>query len=327
MDWFWIAVGLVTLIGGADLLVRGAAWVALVMGMSKLVVGLTLVAFGTSAPELVVSVQGALAGKPGFATGSVLGSNIANLGLIVGCSALIAPIAMAPRAVRSELGFTITAGILPLLPLVFAAAYLERWFGVVLVGFVTLFTALLMRGARRAKAARKAERAASNTGLEVDVEVPDRPTGGQIALHVLWILLGLAGLYFGGNWLVDGATGVAKSFGMSDTLIGATIIAVGTSLPELATSIAAARKGHAEMGLGNVLGSNIFNVGLVLGVTSLIAPLPLSWPEEGLAGVIGLGMAIFLAAWMRATGGVSRTAALLLLLAYAGYLTTAVAMG
>ncbi len=310
--WLWILAGLVTLIVGAELLVRGSVWIALTLGMSKMMVGLTLVAFGTSAPELVVGLQSALSGSPGMATGTVLGSNIANIGLIVGASALIQPITTAPRSVRFELWFTLSAAVLVLLPLVLSDGTISRVWGSIYLAFIFAFTWILIR--RHRKSART-----------VETDEPD-PERGPFALirHVVFIAIGLAGLKFGGEWLVDGASGVASEFGMTPELIGMTIVAVGTSLPELATAIVAARKGHPDLALGNVLGSNIFNVGMVLGATAVVCPLPMTWGTEGTAGFVGLGMVAFLVLAMKSGIGVTRREASVLLVAYFGYLTAAV---
>ncbi|MBK8980390.1 MAG: calcium/sodium antiporter [Planctomycetes bacterium] len=316
MDWFWIALGLATLIAAADLLVRGSVWCALALGLSPMLVGLTLVAFGTSAPELVVSVTAALDGKPGFATGAVFGSNIANIGLIVGLSALLSPIRHAPRSAKFEVRYLLLTAVLGFVPLL-AGTPVLRSHGIALLGLLVVFTLLLIRREQRHRAARRADPTPA---------VPAQIRRGPLAalLHVAFVAVGLVGLKFGGEWLVVGATGVARELGMSEVVIGMTIIAVGTSLPELATSLIAARKGHGEIALGNVLGSNVFNLCMVLGATAVISPVPMSWSAEGNAMGAALGMSLLLAVVLRYSHGVGRAAGALLLVTYAGYVAAQV---
>ena len=290
-------------------------WFALSLGVSQLMVGLTLVAFGTSAPELVVGVSAALDGTHGIATGAVLGSNIANIGLIIGCSALISPILVAPGEVRFELGFTNVAAIGPLLPLWLGWSEIDRVYGAVLTAYIVVFTVLLIWRHKIAE-----------TVPDDSLTAPDKPTFLALANHAMFVVLGLAGLIYGGDWLVAGAANVADELGMSDVLIGVVIVGPGTSLPELATAIAAARKGHSDLALGNVLGSNIFNVGMVLGITALIEPLPVSNAEHALGAWTGFGMAALLTLSMVSRIGISRAEGLFLLLVYAGYVVTEVSI-
>lgn len=315
MDWVWIVVGLATLIGAAELLVRGSVWCALAMGVRPMLVGLTLVAFGTSAPELFVGLASAFDGKPGFATGSALGSNIANIGVIVGLAAMLKPIEHTAHSARFEVRFLLLSCVAIFVPLLLDQP-IGPVFGSFLLAALLAFTAILVTREKRHK--RKAEAA----GHELPAKVDPTLAGGL--LHVAFVLVGLTGLKFGGDWLVEGASGVARSLGMSETLIGMTILAVGTSLPELAASAVAARKGHPEIALGNVLGSNVFNICMVLGGTSLIAPLPMNWLEEGTAAAVGLALAIVLALLLRFRHGIGRIAGFGLLVAYAGYVVAAV---
>jgi cation:H+ antiporter len=284
-DILTLVAGLVVLIVGADMLVRGAAWFARAAGLSKLLVGLTLVAFGTSAPELVVCVLSALEGSPGLATGTVLGSNAANIGLIVGSAALVQPILKLPGGAMFELRFALAAAVAPFVPLLLGGR-LDRWYAALLVAVVVWFTIALITRERR-------RRAALPKDLVREDAIALTPKG--VAVHSVFFVVGLAGLVFGGQWLVSGASAIARDLGVSDQLIGVLLVAVGTSLPELATSVLAARSGHPEIAIGNVLGSNIFNVFLVLGTTALIEPLPISWPGEGAISVLGLLFAIALA--------------------------------
>ncbi|MCA8942752.1 MAG: calcium/sodium antiporter [Planctomycetes bacterium] len=316
-DAAWILAGFVTLMLGAELMVRGSVWFALSLGVSKLMVGLTLVAFGTSAPELVVGLSSALEGDYGIATGTVLGSNIANIGLIIGCSAMISPILVAPREVRFELGFTTVAAVAPILPIVLGWGEIDRVFGAVLAAYIIAFTLLLIVRHKRANANRLP------TGqVADDPDEDEKLERGPAAVltNLVWVVLGLAGLTYGGEWLVNGAAGIAEHAGLSQVLVGILIVGPGTSLPELATSISAARKGHSELALGNVLGSNLFNIGMVLGTTALVRPLPILWEEHGVAALTGLGFTLLLLVSMRTRIGVSRTEGALMLLAFVGYL-------
>jgi cation:H+ antiporter len=315
-DWISIAAGLVLLLVAAELLVRGSVWIALALGVSPMVVGLTLVAFGTSAPELVVGITAVLDDVPGIATGSVFGSNVANIALIVGLAATVRPIDHASKSAKFECRFLIVASAFLLIPL-FAGTALTRGHGLILLGGLGAFTLfLLARETRRRRAVRRAG------------EVEERPAhrAGVAVLHALFVVAGLTGLKFGGEILVDGAVGVARTLGMTEAVIGLTIVAVGTSLPELATSVVAARKGHPEIALGNVLGSNVFNIGMVLGATAVIRPLPMDWRSEGPSVVVGLGLAVLLAILLR-RGRLGRPVGIGLLLLYAAYVTGTVRAG
>ena len=309
-DLVTLISGMVVLIVGADLLVRGAAWTARALGLSKMLVGLTLVAFGTSAPELVVCILAALDNSHGLATGTVLGSNAANIGLIVGSAALVQPIARLPGGAAFELRFAIAAGIAPLVPMAFGTP-IQRWLGAVFLAVAVLFTFQLVSREQRRK------KIAASAGAETEDRVVTTP--GEIAKNAAFVAIGLLGLVFGGNWLVDGASGIALSLGVSKQLVGVLIVAIGTSLPELATSVMAARSGNPEIALGNVLGSNIFNIFLVLGATALIAPVPIAWAAEGRIALLGLLYIVTLAILL-ARARVSRMAGFGLLLAYAVFM-------
>ncbi len=317
-DWLSIFAGLALLLGSAELLVRGSVWIALALGVTPMMVGLTLVAFGTSAPELVVGVTAALDDVPGIATGSVLGSNVANVALIVGLAATLKPIRHSPRTARFECRYLVTISAFLLLPLV-AGTAIGRGHGVALLFALGTFTGLLFLREQRVRAARRA------IAADAPPAIPDRSLP-RVLLNVAFVLAGLVGLKFGGGVLVDGATGAARALGMTETVIGLTIVAIGTSLPELATSVVAARKGHPEIALGNVLGSNVFNVCMVLGTTSVIVPLPMSWTSEGPSVVIGLVLAATLALMLR-RGGVRRGAGIALLATYVAYLGWSVYAG
>jgi cation:H+ antiporter len=261
------ALGLTILVVGADLMVRGASRLAVSFGVSPLVVGLTVVAFGTSAPEMAVSVGSALAGTPDLAIGNVVGSNIANVLLILGISALITPLLVDTQIIRQEIPIMIGASAL------LVVMGLDGNIGMIeaatLFGLVIAYTVFLIMQSRRA------EKGAQD---EFESEIPrsnwDRHWSVQLAL----IVVGLVLLVQGADWLVDAAVSVARVFGISDLVIGLTVVAIGTSMPEIATSIVAALRGERDIAVGNVVGSNVFNILAVLGVTGLVSngSLPVS---------------------------------------------------
>lgn len=257
--------GLVVLVFGAELLVRGAARLAALAGISPLVVGLTVVAYGTSAPELAVSVLSGLRGEPEIAVANVVGSNIFNVLLILGCCALVLPLVVSRQLVRTEVPLMIFVSLLAWWML--ADGKVNRWDGAVLVGAAVGYTIWTIRRSRR-ETALAAEAVPQLSG---DTAAGKRPAFGSLWLLVL-VAAGLALLVLGSHWLVGGATALARTFGVSDVVIGLTIVAGGTSLPELATSLAAAFRGQRDMAIGNVVGSNLFNLMGILGVSSLVTP-------------------------------------------------------
>jgi cation:H+ antiporter len=314
-DWLLILGGLVTLILGAELLVQGAVRIALALGVSKLMVGLTIVAFGTSAPELVVSVVDVLKTDSsskvgGIALGNVFGSNIANIGLILGLAALVRPVPTTESRLRFEAYWLMSAAILAMKPLVWQGRFTHSD-GLALCCLLALFTLQLMRRERQ-------------NAHDEDAPEPVDHAARRVLLNAILVVLGLLGLFYGGLWLVSGSRGVASSLGMPDSLIGATIVAVGTSLPELATALVAARRGHPELALGNIVGSNIFNICMVLGVTATVRPLPVTFDEHGLRMWVGLILALVLGAALWRQAKISRQAGAILLVCYLGYLTAEV---
>jgi cation:H+ antiporter len=304
LPWVAIVVGLVLLVVGADLLVRGAVWIALTLGMSRMAVGLTLVAMGTSMPEMLVSLTAARSGHSAIAMANVLGSNVANVLLIVGIAAAIRGIRL--RTDWLELAFMLLATALAAVPFL-AAPSVDRPLAGGMVAMLALFCLLLLRRER--------------TRLEHPGHEPApraTPVGWLVHLGVLAVGLGL--LVVGAEWLVDGSVVVARSLGVSDAIIGMTVVAVGTSLPELATSTVAAARGQPEIAVGNVLGSNIFNVGCVLGLSALVQPFGVDRAALGGLMVATAGSALLLAAVLRLQHGVNRRTGAVFLLVYAGYL-------
>ncbi|MFD2172710.1 calcium/sodium antiporter [Rhodobacter lacus] len=306
MDLVKIALGLVLLLLAGDVLVKGAVALALRLGIPSLIVGLTVVAFGTSAPELLVSVNAALAGQPGIALGNVVGSNIVNMLVILGLPALISVIHASQIDTRRSYAMMLAASAL-LIGLAFMGT-IGRWQGLVLLGALVLILADNLRSARAHRNARAAE--------EEDLGDP----------HMPWVKisgfigLGLLGLAFGADLLVDGAVAVARIAGLSETVIGLTLVAIGTSLPELVTSVMAALRKQADVALGNVIGSNIFNIAAILGTTAVIAPLPV--PAEMLQFDLWvmLAAALTLAPFVVLRKDIGRLSGLVLLVLYLLYM-------
>ena len=251
-------LGLVLLVLGAEALVRGASRVALAAGIPPLVIGLTVVAFGTSAPELAVTTSAALRGEPDLALGNVVGSNIFNVLVVLGASAVVAPLLVSRRLVRLEVPLlTLSAGIVLLLALDGEISRLE---GLFLLSGALAYTGLLAYQGKGEPA----------PGDVVDVPASRGPAGW--AIDGALILGGLGLLVLGSRWLVDGATTFAMALGVSELVVGLTIVAAGTSLPELATSVVATFRGQRDMAVGNIVGSNLFNVLLILGAAAAVSP-------------------------------------------------------
>jgi cation:H+ antiporter len=255
--------GLVALVAGAELLVRGAARLASALGISPLVIGLTVVAFGTSAPEIAVSVGAAASGKVDLAVGNVVGSNVFNVLFILGLSALITPLLVAQQLIRQEVPIMI--GISVLLFALAVDGVIGRVESVGLAGGLIAYTVFLVRQSRAESAAAQVRGGG------------DAPSAAGVrALDVAFTIAGLALLVLGARWLVDAATAFARWFGVSELVIGLTIVAAGTSLPEVASSVVAALRGERDIAVGNVVGSNVFNILGCLGLAGLVAPQPLA---------------------------------------------------
>jgi cation:H+ antiporter len=259
----WFGAGLILLAGGAELLVRGASRLAAAAGVSPLVIGLTVVAFGTSTPELAVSVDAAWRGASDLSLGNVVGSNILNVLLILGLSAVVTPLAVASQLIRREVPVMIGVSLL-----VWALALdggIGRLDGFVLTFGIAAYTYVSIRASRREPADIRAE---------YDAAFGLRPA--RLAADAALVVAGLTVLVVGTEWAVDSAVAIARTLGVSELMIGLTLVAGGTSLPELATSILAAVRGQRDIAVGNIVGSNIFNILGILGVSSLIAPIAVS---------------------------------------------------
>ena len=268
-----IVVGLVLLYYGAEFLVGGAASLALNWGVSPLVAGLTVVAYGTSLPELVVSLRAAFSGESGMALGNIVGSNIFNVGIILGLAALIQPIEVRQRVVRFDIPLMLLLSIL--FAVVLWSGKVERWMGAGFVVLLVLYTVGQIWFARRRPAGAEVVETPSG-GLEnlLEVEEPEVPEpSGRPLWDTFLILVGIVLLALGGEALVRGGIGLAEALGISETVIGLTILAAGTSAPELAATVVAALRRHADIAVGNIVGSNVFNILSVVGVASLVHPL------------------------------------------------------
>ncbi len=307
--------GLIVLGIGGEALVRGASGLARSLGISALVVGLTVVAFGTSAPELAVSVTSCLKDQDALAIGNVVGSNIANVLLVLGLAALVRPLAISLNVLRVDSPVMLGSALL------FAAFSLAggavlRWQGVVLLAVLIAYLYLTYVLSRREPRTVKDE-----------YDQALAPEGSRI-LQIVMILVGLAGLKYGADFIVSGAVGIAEQFRLSPRLIGMTIVAVGTSLPEIATCIVAARRGQPDIAIGNIVGSNIFNILSVIGVAAVVAA-PVEVAPAALHFDVPVMIVTMALAWpMMWTGRrITRGEGLFLLALYAGYLIMTVRKG
>ena len=302
-----IAASCLILFVGAELLVRGGASMALRLGLSPLLVGLTVVAYGTSMPELLVALKASIAGNPDLAIGNVVGSNLFNLGVILGLCAVVSPLRTHLQVLKWDAPVLVAATILT--PLTFRDGFVSRAEGGLLLGLAAAYTWWAVRIARGDQAA----------AHEANVDVPEIKKRGGPFLDILQIAGGIAVLIFGSNVLVDNAVVVAKSLGVSDVVIGLTIIAAGTSMPELATSLVAAIRGQSDIALGNVLGSSLFNLFFVLGGAAVIHPVrTVGLQPFDLWGLVGMTVLMFPLLWRDRR--VSRIEGSILLGAYATYL-------
>lgn len=267
MLWMMLIFGLILLVVGGDLLVRGASNLARAFGLSPLVIGLTVVAFGTSAPEMAVSVQSALSDNPDIALGNVVGSNIFNVLFILGMSALITPLVVQQQMVKREVPIMIAAS---LLLLVFAwSGSISRWEGAVLFAGIITYTWFAVRSARAESQAVQKEYA-EEFGTPGDTA--ELKSTKKLLISLALVASGLVILVFGSDLLVEAAVTLARGWGISELVIGLTIVAAGTSLPEVAASVIAAFKGERDIAVGNVVGSNIFNILSVLGLSAVVSP-------------------------------------------------------
>ena len=308
---FWLLVGLVLLTVGGEALVRGALAAARRIGVSPLLAGLVIVGFGTSAPELVVSVQAALKGQPDIAVGNVIGSNIANILLILGSCAIIMPMVTHIRCLRRD-GLTMLVATL-LFMLLASLNGLSRIEG---LGFLLVLTAYLIWAYKTEKEDTTSPEAELHKAESEEIELVPM----SIPLTILAIVGGLAMLVFGADRFLLGAVGLGKVLGVPEAIIGLTVVAVGTSLPEFAVSIVAAVRRHADVAVGNIIGSCIFNLLCILGISSVITPLPLQGRLLQIDQFVMLGATAMLLAFLFFGLRISRLKGVLLLSAYVIYI-------
>lgn len=283
LNALWIVVGVVLVLWGADRLTEGAVSVAERLRVPQIVIGLTIVALGTSMPELCVSVVSALKGTPDLAVGNVVGSNIFNALLIVGVAALVAPMTILRSTVFKDVPCALVASVV-LLMMCQNDWVITRLDGAILFVFFLVFMRLTIKGATSAQPAPQAAEGETTQGQTAQEAAADEASAKQPMkgwLAGLWMVVGLAALIGGSNLFVGGATEVARALNVSDAVIGLTIVAGGTSLPELATSVVAAKKGNSGIAIGNVLGSNVLNILFILGLTGMISPMHI----EGITNV------------------------------------------
>lgn len=315
----YLIAGLALILVGANILTDGSAALARRIGISDLIVGLTVVAFGTSTPELVISVLSAARDTAGLAVGNVVGSNIFNILVIVGITAIVRPISVGRDIMSTEIPLVILSSLLLIVmangPLLDGAplSVITRVDGIILLIFFILFMReTLVRSRRRPAPAPEA--ASGPTANPAANEMP-------LAKSLVFIVLGLAGLIIGGDRFVAGASDIARGMGVSDAVIGLTIVAVGTSLPELAASVAAALKGNSDMALGNVIGSNVFNIFLVLGAAATVRPLPLGdVTAVDLGTLMGASLLFWICGWLVGRRTVTRGEGVMLTALYVAYM-------
>jgi cation:H+ antiporter len=311
MTWLGLAAGLVLLLGGGEALVKGSVAIATRFAVSPLLIGLTLVGFGTSTPELVASVEAALIGAPGIAIGNIVGSNIANILLILGIAALIAPLATTRDAFRRDGAALVGASLLLLAALL--AGTVSRWIGagfVAVLAAYTVFTYLTERKAPQGPSA--AMRAAEAA------EVAPRAVAPLLGLTLA--AGGIAAIVIGADLLIDAAIAIATAAGISEAVIGLTLVAVGTSLPELATSVMAAVRRHGDVAFGNIVGSNIFNALGITGAAALVSPIAVPGEIAVLDVWIMIAATLLLVVFAVTDWRITRREGAIFLIAYAAYL-------
>lgn len=312
MAYLLLIIGFALLIKGADYFVDGASKLAVIMRISPIIVGLTIVSLGTSAPEATISIIAALEGSSDISLGNVIGSNILNITLVVGVAAFIYPLKVGSKTVKREIPFTFLSGVV-LLILISDTFFrnmpnvIDRSDGLILLLFLGVFLFYVFKTAAKSRQETKA-----NKGEKI--------AHYSVKRSVVVTILGLAGIIFGGNLVVEHATTIAYSFGMSEALVGLTIIAIGTSLPELVTSVTAAIKKQSEIAIGNIVGSNIFNVLFVLGSASAIQPLPVN-PKVFTDLFIMLILTVVLFVFSKTDYRIGKREGISLVLIYLVYLT------
>lgn len=303
MDYLLLAAGFILLIKGADYFVEGSASVAAKLRVPPMIIGLTVVAMGTSAPECAVSIAASLKGDNAVAISNVIGSNIFNLALVCGICAVFSPLRVKAKTLKKEFPLSVLAATV-LLGTGYLGMEISRADGLLLLILFVSFLIWLVREAKKARSSQQEQKEVRNLN------------GWRCLFYIAG---GMGAIVIGGDFVVDAATAIAESFGLSDTLIGLTIVAMGTSLPELVTSVVAARKGEADMALGNVIGSNLFNILLVLGLAGAISPMEVLM-ENVIDGIILIGMSciVWIFAWCKKE--ISRLEGVAMIVCYAVYM-------
>lgn len=307
-----IALGLSMLFAGSELLIRGSVKIAKKMHISQIVIGLTIVAFGTSTPELVVSVSSALQGQPDISLGNIIGSNIINIGLILGLSAAIFPIAVNIKTIRREIPIMLAVSLF-LIPISLDGTISKIEGGLLVISLI-IFIYYSYRQSKK-----------ENNSIDLNINDNvntisyNEKSYFPIIINLLFILFGIGLLYFGSKFTIDNAVSIANIFGISERIIGLTIIAIGTSLPELITSVRAALKKHADLSIGNIIGSNIFNVLEILGISSLIIGINVN-SDIFIDYIIMIGFSVVLIPLMRSGFVISKKEGYVLSGAYVVYL-------
>ena len=308
MSYIFILLGILLLIKGGDYLIEGSVVIARRAKLSPMIIGLTVIGFGTSMPELCVSAQAAWTGSSGIALGNVAGSNISNIALILGVTALIHPIPAKPDILRRGMPVFVLA--LCIIIAVAVNGTIERWMGMTMVGLLIIYLIVEIRRSRKIEAAKRktastkvSKDASSSADVNETDSVKDMPLWKALSV----VILSLAAMVWGSDMLVSGASDIAHTIGDSmgvdpvamERIIGLTIVAVGTSLPELCASVIAARKGETDMAVGNIIGSGIFNILCVVGVASSISPIHNSWHPFALDYIVQLGLCLLLWLFLR----------------------------
>jgi len=303
MSIVWVILGFILLVIGGEFLVRSSVALSFKFNISKMIIGMTVVSFATSVPELIVSLQAALTGSPAIALNNVIGSNIANIGLVLGLTAMVGTIVVDNSFYKKNW---------PALMIFSMALYyflkndnlLSRLEGLILFVAIVLFIIFLMRSSRES---------------DILDEVDETLAVVSNFKIIVWLLIGAAALFFGSEWLLDGAKQIALSAGVSEAVIGVSLIAVGTSVPELAASIIAAARQEKAISLGNLIGSNIFNIGSVLGLTAIIHPIPVTEPQilsNDILWMIGFALILFPLSYIKKRFEINKFKGFLLVLAY-----------
>ena len=307
MSLLWVILGFILLVVGGEFLVRSSVALSFKFNISKMVIGMTVVSFATSAPELLVSIQAALSGSPAIAINNVVGSNIANIGLVLGITAMVGAIAVDKSFYKLNWPVMMVFSIVLYYFLKNDNVLTAIEGGILFVGLIA-FLVLLIRSTKKDKVVEEVD--------ETLAIVSNFKIG-------LWLLIGAAALYFGSEWLVDGSKDIARSIGVSEAVIGVSLIAIGTSVPELAASVIAAAKQEKAISLGNLIGSNIFNIASVLGLTAMIKPIPVTEPQilsNDIFWMLGFSAILIPLIFLPKRLQISRIKGFILVLAYGAFM-------